>query len=264
MTSVPTQKELRSNYRRQAKKAHPDLNGSQEKFNQLHDAYNFLLEHIANPRTTFIPNEVTLDNISHNVDIILSFEESCLGTLKRITFERSSMITRSGTCSLCWGRGMILRERNKWVRCNVCSSYVPPTKIEKMIRIPAGIKNNQKLVFESEGHALDNIAGSLVVKVSVKKDACRSRKGNDIIENVSVTYSDLLLGKKIIAKTVHGDKRIDIPFGSFNGDMLRLRGKGISTKKSSGDHLVNLCLISPDNLTTDQTKALQELRKVGL
>ena len=174
------------------------------------------------------------------------------------------MTTRSGCCELCWGRGWIIIEESIMTKCSVCRVQPKVVRVEKMIRVPAGIKNNQKLIFESEGHMLDNVTGSLRVNVTVKKDATRARDNCNIVEKVFVTYSDLLLCKKIIAKTIHGDQRVEIPFGSFDGDTLRLKEKGVHTKKKLGDHLVKLCLIAPQRLTPDQTKVLQDLQRVGL
>lgn len=267
MTSVTSHKELKSSYRKQAKEAHPDLNGSKEKFKSLQDAYSFLLNHLENKaskKKSYVPDQINQKDLTHFMTIGLSFEEACTGTLKRIAFEKMSMQTRSGKCELCWGRGKIKKSLGKLIQCNVCGTKPVLSRSTKTIRIPAGIENNQKLVFESEGHCLDNIAGSLVISVRVKPDEKRSRKGCDIIEDVPVTYSDLLLGKKIIAKTLHGDQRVTIPFGSFDGDVLRLKGKGIDQKKNVGDHLISLKLISPTRLTDEQKLALEELRRVGL
>lgn len=264
MSSVPSQKELRAQYRKQAKEAHPDLKGTQTKFKQLSSAYSFLLDYIANNSKQNIPNEVHAKDISHSTNIVLTFEEACTGILKKILFERIYMTTRSGCCELCWGRGWIIIEESIMTKCSVCRVQPKVVRVEKMIRVPAGIKNNQKLIFESEGHMLDNVTGSLRVNVTVKKDATRARDNCNIVEKVFVTYSDLLLCKKIIAKTIHGDQRVEIPFGSFDGDTLRLKEKGVHTKKKLGDHLVKLCLIAPQRLTPDQTKVLQDLQRVGL
>jgi len=79
-----------------------------------------------------------------------------------------------------------------------------------------------------------------------------------------VKYSDLLLGKSLIANTVHGDVRVDIPFGSFDGDVLRVKKRGIKSKGKTGHHIVKLRLISPESLTDEQKSALEALRKAGL
>lgn len=266
MTSVPDKKSLKSSYRRLAKQAHPDLNGSHHEFNNLRDAYEFLSSYIDKPtkKRNIFPNTLSVDALSHNLTISIAFEESCLGVLKKVSFNRMAMSTRSGKCELCWGRGYVSGMYDKLKKCNLCNSEPTQTQVTKMIRIPAGIQDNQNLFFKSEGHSLDNMAGNLAVNIRVAKDKTRTRDGWNVIEKMPVTYSDLLLGKKIIAKTVHGDQRVAIPFGSFDGDVLRLKGKGICSKKKSGDHLVNLCLIAPGKLSDEQKEALENLRKVGL
>ena len=146
----------------------------------------------------------------------------------------------------------------------MCSNGSFSKGSKRNIRIPSAMSSGQKLFFESEGHVHEAAKGNLIVTLKVKKDKMRNRDGLNVVESVPVTYSDLLLSKKIIARTVHGDRRVEIPFGTFDGDVLRIKSQGIKSKSKTGDHLLKMCLISPAELTEEQRIALEQLKKVGL
>jgi molecular chaperone DnaJ len=148
--------------------------------------------------------------------------------------------------------------------CSACSAGKKPSRITRTLRIPSGIVSGNVLKFEGEGHHILGQKGVLHVSVVVKKAKGLQRKGMNIIQKKDVKYSDLLLGSDLIANTVHGDVKVKIPFGSFDGDKLEIKNRGIKTSKISGSHILELRLVAPNRITSDQKIALENLRKVGL
>ena len=258
-----TEQDLKTSFREKAKKAHPDRSGQDEDFKLLKQAYEFLKNLKNSPFDQVEPDIV---NVELDIDesITLTFLESCVGCIKSIVIDRHELYTSTSGCPICLGRGWICRESSPIVKCNVCAKGKPPRKTKKTIRIPAGIHTGNTLTFNSEGNSLDGRSGSLNVKIKVKKSDYLSRQNLDIVQIKDVKYSDLLLGKSLVANTVHGDVKVEIPYGSFDGDALRIKGRGIKTKNSAGSHVVKLRLVSPSQLNNDQREALENLRRVGL
>lgn len=258
-----TDQDLKDAYRARARKAHPDHNGCAEDFKVIKAAYEYLKH---SPRKIFKKESPNISNA--NLEIVkkvsISFEDACVGCIKTVIFDRHNLATQKELCPICFGRGWIAREKYPIVKCNVCKSSRPASKIRKTIRIPAGILDEGSLRFNNEGHSIDGTVGALRVIVSVKKSNHLIREGQDIVQLKDVRYSDLLLCKSLVANTIHGDVKIDIPYGSFDGDILKIKGRGIKSKKGAGSHIVKLRLIAPNSLTDVQRRALEDLRKVGL
>jgi len=258
-----TKQDGKEAYRAKAKKVHPDFTGDDKSFKLLKEARDFL---ISNKKTIIFDKGPSPRNLNLDVveNIHVSFTDACTGCIKKIAYSTYTSTTSSGACPICSGRGLIFRERSSAVKCNVCGAS-PRAKIHSFsIRVPAGIRQGEFLTFKSRGNHLDDYVGSLRVKVSIEKSNQFTRKSSDIIQTKDVRYTDLLLGTSIVANTIHGDVKIDIPFGSFDGDALKVKGRGIRSKKDSGDHIVKLRLIAPTNLSSDQRHALENLRKTGL
>ena len=207
------------------------------------------------------PEKVNLDI---ELDLAVTFVESCVGCVKRVTFDRHELFTSIRSCGVCHGRGWLIREGRPTEKCGVCRSGRNPQKIVKSIRIPPGIATGNILTFRGEGNFLDKESGNLAAKVKVMPSRHLQRKNWDVIETKDVKYSDLLLGRSLIANTVHGDVKVEIPYGSFDGDSLRIKGRGIKTKNNAGNHIVKLRLVSPSKLNDDQREALENLRRTGL
>jgi len=257
-----TDKDLKEAFRAKAKKAHPDHSGCDEDFKLLKIAYDYLRNN--KPSRIFSPEDTAKLNLDITSKITIEFHDACTGCVKKIRFPRHELYTNHKMCSICSGRGWICRVSRPLEKCNVCNQSRPPRYIEKNIRIPAGIVDGNKLSFKGEGNSLDKNVGVLNISISVNEAESLTRSGQDIIQVKDVKYSDLLLGKSLVANTVHGDVKVDIPFGSFDGDVLRVKGRGIKSKKKAGHHIIKLRLIAPAHLTIDQKKALETLRSAGL
>jgi DnaJ-class molecular chaperone len=258
-----TKQDVKEAYRSRAKKVHPDFTGDDKKFKLLKEARDLLIN---NKKTVIFEQGPSPRNLNLDVleNVHVSFVDACTGCIKKISYSTYTTATNSSGCPICAGRGLIFRERASAIKCNVCGSCPNPKVHSFSIRIPAGISQGEFLTFKSKGNHLDDYVGRLRVKVSIEKSNRLTRKSNDIMQTKDVRYTDLLLESSIVANTVHGDVKISIPFGSFDGDVLKVKGRGIRSKKGSGDHIVKLRLVAPGKLSSDQLHALESLRKVGL
>ncbi len=166
-------------------------------------------------------------------------------------------ISTQKTCSRCGGRGRIVTDPCR--RCSGSGRVRGSRKIE--INIPAGIDDGQTLAVRGQGDNGINggPSGDLNVTVSVRPDTLFRRDGYDIWCEVPLTYSQAVLGDKIIVPTIDGKVQYDIPEGTQPGTVFRLRGKGVQSLngRGRGDQYVEVTVEVPKGLSRQQKEALK-------
>jgi len=119
------------------------------------------------------------------------------------------------------------------------------------VRIPAGVKDGQKIRLAGKGRQGDpgSPAGDLTITVAVRPHPVFTRTGDDLRVTVPVSFPEAALGGEIEVPTVDGGTvRLKIPAGAPSGRTLRVKGRGITTKKGTGDLLVTVAVAVPQKL----------------
>lgn len=126
------------------------------------------------------------------------------------------------------------------------------------VRIPAGIKDGQSVRVRGKGSPGTAGAGDLIVKVTVKPHPFFIREDNNIRIHVPVTFDEAALGGQIEVPTLTGETvKLKVPAGSATGRTLRLKGRGVHTSKATGDLLVTLDVVVPQNLSKEAKAAVE-------
>ncbi|MHA7276872.1 DnaJ C-terminal domain-containing protein [Arthrobacter sp. HLT1-21] len=126
------------------------------------------------------------------------------------------------------------------------------------VRVPAGIKDGQKVRVRGKGQAGAAGNGDLMVSVSVKSHPYFQRDGDNIRVHVPVSFPEAALGAQIDVPTLTGDTvKVKVPAGTPSGRTLRVKGRGVSTPKVSGDLLVTIDVVVPQNLNKDAEAAVE-------
>ena len=104
-----------------------------------------------------------------------------------------------------------------------------PDGVSLDISIPAGIRDGQILRLKGKGQPGlgGGPAGDALINISVRPHKLFTREGNDILMDLPVTVYEAVLGAKISVPTISGDVNMTIPRGSNNGKTLRLKGRGV-------------------------------------
>jgi molecular chaperone DnaJ len=131
-------------------------------------------------------------------------------------------------------------------------------------RIPAGVKDGQRIRLKGKGAAGENggPAGDLLVTVHVQPHKLFGRKGDNLTVDVPVRFDEAALGAEIKVPTLGGAPvTVRIPAGTPNGRVLRVRGRGASRKDGSkGDLLVTVEVTVPTTLSEDARAAVAAFR----
>ncbi len=130
------------------------------------------------------------------------------------------------------------------------------------IKIPAGIKNGEKLRVKGKGQRHGSQVGDLYIKVQVSQSPDYERDGNNLTKDVEISLKTALFGGKITVQTLHKEITVKVPKGIKSGQKLRVKEQGIVDRKSKqmGDLYLKLLVVLPkiEDLDEDLVKIMEE------
>ncbi len=184
----------------------------------------------------------------------------CNGTGQMRISRRTAfgMFTQVTTCGKCHGQGTFIEERCP--ECNGKGILQKTRGIE--LKIPRGVDDGSQLRLAGEGEAGGGGSGDLYVVIHVKKHSEFNRRGHDLHMVKNITFPEAAIGTKIDVDTFNGKvEKLRIPEGTQNGDILKIRGKGMPDLygRGQGDLYIEINVITPKKLTRRAKKLLEEL-----
>jgi molecular chaperone DnaJ len=179
-----------------------------------------------------------------------------------VTEENQGPFSFSSPCYACSGRGRIIDQP-----CTTCSgSGVERRPREVKVRIPAGVDDQQKIRLKGRGQPGRNggPAGDLIVLCKVHPHAVFGRDGQHLTLRLPVTFAEAALGAEISVPLLDRTRTgIRLQPGTQNGSRLRVKGKGVTNAKGSGDLIVTVEVAVPTKLNSAERKAVEALRNAG-
>jgi molecular chaperone DnaJ len=135
------------------------------------------------------------------------------------------------------------------------------------VKIPAGVKDGSRIRLRGKGEAGwgGAEAGDLFVVTRVAPSKLYTRRGDDLVVEVPVTYPEAALGTTVEVPTPDGPVSVKVKPGTQDGTMLRVKGKGAPKLKGSGrgDLLARVKLSVPKKLTKKEREAIEALRAIS-
>lgn len=134
------------------------------------------------------------------------------------------------------------------------------------IAIPAGINDGEMIRLAGGGEAVPGgTPGDLYVKVHVEPHPVFRKEGANLAMDLNVKLSDALLGATYTISTLSGDIKLKIPAGVRHGELLRVKGKGVSLDRHRrGDLLVHIVINLPQKLSKSAQELVKKLRAEGI
>lgn len=262
-----TEAEIKSQYRKLARKYHPDLNKNDkvaaEKFKEISSAYDVLGD--KEKRKKYDNNEIDADGKPTGFGMgggnYGSYSSS---GFNGGGFDFSSIFGEDifSQFSNMNGGGFSQKSyRNRYAQKGQDIAYTLDVDFldavkgaEKNIilgnkqinvKIPAGTQSGQILRLKGQGEFGFNggANGDALITIKVSPHKYFKLDGKNIIIDVPISVKEAVLGAKIVVPTINGKVNLNIPQYSSSGDKLRLKGKGVKTKNSIGDQIVNLSVV---------------------
>jgi molecular chaperone DnaJ len=90
------------------------------------------------------------------------------------------------------------------------------------------------------------------------------RDGDNLTLRVPVTFAEAALGADLEVPMLDGTRvRLRIKPGTPSGSKQRIKGKGVKTRKATGDLVVTIDVAVPQRLSSAERKAIEALREAS-
>ncbi len=263
-----SQEDIKRAFRSLASKHHPDKGGDTKKFQEIQEAYATLSDPqkksaYDNPN----PFGTNADGSWREAGVPPGFEQFFhqfgpdLGSLFGNRFNQRRMRNRNVNLEA----EITLEEafRGK----EIIASYRLSNNQERTfeVKIPPGTHDGLVLRISGAGdNAYQGIPpGDAMLTIRVLPHARFQRNGGDIIEQITVSAWDAILGKDINIKTINNeDLLIRIKEGTQPDSFLRLQGYGMPNLNNPavrGNHMIRIKISIPDNLSESQKNVIRSI-----
>jgi molecular chaperone DnaJ len=166
----------------------------------------------------------------------------------------------SEPCRDCRGSGQIVDDP-----CPECGGAGTTTQTRTInVRVPAGVRDGARLRIPGKGTPgqRGGPAGDLFVTVHLRPHPLFGRAGDDLTLNVPISYPEAALGTTLRVPTLDGAVSLKVAPGTPSGRTLRVRGRGVASKRRTGDLLVTVEVAVPQRLSPEAIEALEKYAAV--
>ena len=126
-------------------------------------------------------------------------------------------------------------------------------------RVPAGVNDGAKIRVKGKGAPGEAGPGDLFILLHVKPHPIFSRKGENLLLTLPVTFVEATLGADIKVPTLDGEEvTLRLAPGTPNGRTLRVKGRGIKKGSVTGDLLATIEVQVPQKIEGEASEALKK------
>ncbi len=279
-----TDKEIKSAFRKLARKLHPDLHPHDERsesdFKEINEAYRILSDEDKKKSYEQFLNFCFKNRDGKSSDFYkekfdqrfykyINFDDfliDLIGRFSEVGQEMYSNISsgdnaQSLNLDAVFNLQISFLEALNGTKKNL---LVNNERIE--VKIPKGIEAGSKIRIKKKGNIQSGNGkrGDLLIQVGIKSHPIWKVKGLDVYADLPISLDELALGANISVTSPQGDTYLSIPSGSLPEQKLRLKGQGLQNFDSQGDLFFTLKLKFPANWSDEELRLLEKLRSVRI
>ena len=283
--------ELKSAFRKEARKWHPDLNkndvNAEERFKLINEAYAILSDPKKRKEWEKLNNKIQdvfenrFPTYEEYLDVVLGIKTNLKSENNDINYQYSDLPEDEF-------------EDNEESNFNeyiptTSDPSPPPTLIYEDQESIVEITPDQALYgssvdiqlqdgtlvevltppFAGDGWRL-RIEGAAIgcrdhfVQLKVQTDDGLRIDGLRVKYRLELFPHDALLGCAVDIPTLNGSVTLQVPPNSSTGRLLRLRGRGLKYEEYRGDQIVEIIIVLPDNLSDSELALYQRLNEISM
>lgn len=272
--------EIKIAFREQAKKYHPDVNkqtkNAEARFKDINEAYKTLSRTATRRKYDRQWNarvgrkrkaQAKKDSRNNNSNIISEFKSLFFGQSQEV--ESESKVYKK----------IPIKGENVETEINVkiedayfglekkISLRTVTGKMKTFnVKIPAGIRNGEKIRLTGQGKAGTNGGknGDLFIKVKILNNKKFKLDGCDLVTDLYISPWEAALGKKINIASIEDTVGVEVPAGIQSGEKIRIAQKGYKDGQGGrGDLIANVKTVVPKELTEEEKELFEKLRKIS-
>lgn len=276
-----SESEIKKAYRKLARKYHPDVNkdaSAEEKFKEINAAYEVLSDKEKKAQYDQYGDAMFGGQNFHdfsrsqgtNVDLDEILRQMFSGGGGAGGFSGFSGFSGAGASG--FGGQQRYQEPNLDIETNVTipfatailgGSHSISVNGERFdIKIPAGVKDGERMRVKGKGHAQNGRVGDLFLRIHVAPNPEYEREGDDLVKTIDVPLYAALFGDKISVQTLEKEIKLKIPQNTKNGQRFRVKDMGAMNRKTKqrGDLYlkVNIVLPKVEDLDPELVKIMKE------
>ena len=134
------------------------------------------------------------------------------------------------------------------------------------ITVPAGVKEGQRLKLRGEGDVpVNGKPGDLYVIVNFQQHPIFKRRDNDVLMELPISFIDAILGAQVQIPTLVGKASLNLPPGTYAGQIFRLKNKGFPEVGGygQGDQLVKIVIDVPRQMSEQEKESVRKLSQLA-
>lgn len=290
------EKEIKSAYRKLAKKYHPDLHqgdeAAAEKFKEVSEAYEVLSDKDKRKKYDtfgsnydfssgydFDPSQYGYTYTTGGSGADFSdFFETIFGSSRsgkggnfsggfniNDIFGDFSSKSRGRSANKARNKfeselSISIKEAYEGITKNVSLTY-NKKEYQVAVKIPKGITRGKKVKVKGEKFGLP---GDILFKINIRDEKDLVLDGLDITKTENIYPWDAALGSSKTVETLDGKLKLKIPENFVGGNKMRISSKGFKDLKGKvGDLYVIFNIVNPKKLSDDQIKLYKELQNLN-
>jgi len=267
--------EIKKAYRRLARKYHPDINkdkDAEEKFKEINAAYEILSDD---------SKKAQYDQYGDNMFGGQNFHDFAQGQgganlddILRSMFGGGGMGGMNGGfggfSSSGFGGGFGMPDLDVSARITIPFNVAVLGGKHSVsyggesfdVKVPAGIKDGEKLRIRNKGKSYQGQRGDMILSVEVSESPEYERTGSDLIKVIDIPLKYALFGGKIKVDTLYKEITLKVKAGTKNNQKFRVKEYGAMNRKAGtkGDLYLKANIIVPsiEDLDQDLVRLMKE------
>lgn len=271
-----TDAEIKAAYREQAKIYHPDINdASEERFKDINEAYKVLSDGASKRKydrswNSYIGRKRKEKSRKENPETLFSMlfgnindnEEENNNTNNKKKKEVKPIKGENVETEI----NISMEDGFYGIEKKIALRTIEGKMKNFSIKVPAGIRENEKIRLIGQGKAGKNGAknGDLFIKVHIDEKENLKLKGCDIYTNLFLTPWEAALGTRTKINGIDETPVIIIPQGIQSGEKLTIQGKGYKDGKGGrGDLIAEVKVMVPKKLSSEEKEIFEKLKQIS-